>query len=716
MSIQTWTARRFLFSEYFADGVRTSLAILLPVLALAQLGHLQSGIPISIGALAASLAEVPGPEKHKRNGLLICTLVVFSVALITGFARANFYVMGIMILLFCFSLSMLTVYGNRAAVVGTSGLLVMVLVLGLAPENVWAFSGLLAAGGIWYLVLSMAFARFLPYRPAQHALGECIRETARFLKLKAEFYSPATSLDEDYRKVIQQQTVVSEKQDAVRELLLRGRAQAKETTDPDSVLVMAFVDVVDLYEQVAAIQFDYAALRQAFDSSGILEQIGAAVKLMADELNEIGWAIQSNTRFKHRIALSADLEQLRIRLEEAAANNQKNNRLLLQKLYNNLRQVALRIEAIQRYFGSEQPVATGKTDELEYSRFVTRQGYDLKLFRDNLTPTSAIFRHALRVALVCLFGYILTKSVALGHHSYWVLLTIIVILKPAFSLTKQRNYQRLVGTLVGGVLGVLVLAVVQDEALLFVLLVLFMLGTFSTIRISYVVGVIFMTPFILISFAFLSGTGYQIAQERIVDTLLGSAIAFTASYLLFPNWESETISGLMQRMLQANRSYLQKLATCVAGGEVGSTEYKLARKEVYISSANLSAAFQRMLSEPKRKQHDASKIHSFLVLNHILSSNIAAATSSLLAKEYPIYPAAYRQPVRQAEVALKHALHQLDPAAAPEQEAVFQAADSSEEINGEEDILLKEQLEFILKVSQDICKTTKAILAEQRAS
>lgn len=706
-SSKAWTARRFFFSEYFADGVRTTLAVLLPALAFAQFDHLQWGLPMSIGALSTSLTDVPGPVVHKRNGLHICIVVIFSVALLTGFARTNIFLMGAAILFLCFFLSMLTVYGNRAAVVGTAGLLVMVLVMGLAPENIWAFSGLLVAGGTWYLLLSIAFSRLLPYRPAQQALGECIRETARFLKLKAEFYSPTTNLDEDYRKVIQQQTVVSEKQDAVRELLLRGRVLSKETTVRDNVLVLTFVDLVDLYEQIGAIQYDYATMRQAFGQAGILEEIGRLVRLLADELNEIGWAIQTNTRFKHRPNLAEELEQLK-RHMEAQAMSTGNSSLVLKKVLANLQYLAQRIEMIQRYFTSEQAETADKSEQLEYGRFVSRQGYDLKILRDNLTPTSGIFRHSMRVALVCLCGYLLTKSISLGHHSYWVLLTIIVILKPAFSLTKQRNYQRLVGTVVGGALGVLILAAIHDQVVQFILLVLFMVGTFSIQRINYVVSVIFMTPFILIIFGFLGGASYTIAQERIVDTLLGSAIAFTASYLLFPNWESEKLSGLMREMLQANFSYLQKLAASVAGIPYTTLEYKLARKEVYVSAANLSAAFQRMVSEPKGKQRNVEKLHSFLVLNHILSSNIASVISTLLARESQAYTEAYARPIQQAATALQESLHRL---AAPTPALTIPAPAVPPQAMQEEDVLLKEQLEFIQKVSQDICKTTEDFYA-----
>ena len=58
----------------------------------------------------------------------------------------------------------------------------------------------------------------------------------------------------------------------------------------------------------------------------------------------------------------------------------------------------------------------------------------------------------------------------------------------------------------------------------------------------------------------------------------------------------------MQGILRANATYLAKTLEALTGQKVGMLEYKLARKDVYLNSANLSAAFQRMLSEPKSKQ------------------------------------------------------------------------------------------------------------------
>src|SRR3546814_11063875 len=127
------------------------------------------------------------------------------------------------------------------------------------------------------------------------------------------------------------------------------------------------------------------------------------------------------------------------------------------------------------------------------------------------------------------------------------------ILKPGFSLTKERNFQRLIGTVIGGVVGAVLLLVVKDETSLFVLLLLFMVATFSLIRVRYVVSVIFMTPYVLILFSFLGMNTLSILQERIIDTLIGSGSAFLSSYVIFPSWESVQVYGTMRKLLVAKK-------------------------------------------------------------------------------------------------------------------------------------------------------------------
>ena len=149
---------------------------------------------------------------------------------------------------------------------------------------------------------------------------------------------------------------------------------------------------------------------------------------------------------------------------------------------------------------------------------------------------------------------------------------------------------------------------------LFALIVFFMIGTYTFQRLNYIVMVIFMTPYILIFFNFL-GVGFvNVAEERLLDTGIASLLAFLASYLLFPHWESGQLGNYMAGVLKANIHYLQKLADILCGKK-NSLEYNLARKEVFVSTANLSAAFHRMLSEPRSKQRNSREIYEFVVLN-----------------------------------------------------------------------------------------------------
>ena len=104
----------------------------------------------------------------------------------------------------------------------------------------------------------------------------------------------------------------------------------------------------------------------------------------------------------------------------------------------------------------------------DYSKFVSHQKIDGTVFKNNLTLKSSVFRHSLRMMITCGAGYIISKFLPNGHHSYWLLLTIIVILKPGFSLTKQRNFERFTGTITGGLIGLLLLAFIHDRNILFV--------------------------------------------------------------------------------------------------------------------------------------------------------------------------------------------------------------------------------------------------------
>ena len=98
--------RYFLFSQYFSDGVRITLEIIIPALVFSYLGQLETGLSLSLGALCVSISDGPGPVVHKRNGMLFCNLFIFISALLTGFLNHNPVTLGILILLASFFFTM----------------------------------------------------------------------------------------------------------------------------------------------------------------------------------------------------------------------------------------------------------------------------------------------------------------------------------------------------------------------------------------------------------------------------------------------------------------------------------------------------------------------------------------------------------------------------------------------------------------------------------
>ena len=317
---------------------------------------------------------------------------------------------------------MLNVFGNRAASVGTSSLLVMIFMMDKAvpPPALPVFCATILAGGLWYMLFSLVFFGIRPYRAAQQTLGENVADVARFLRIKADFYLPGTDIDENYKRLVLQQISVSNHQDAVRDILFRSRLMAKESTAASRILVLTFIDLVDMFEQIMATHYDYQRIRDLFGTTGVLPEIASFLQMVADDLDNIGYAILTNKR-PHRLNdLNIKLEQLKAKIDRIGADDKEISNLVLKKILINLRDVTKSVSNIYQYYYSKASgLLLNDTQEVEYSKFVTHQDYAPHIFWDNLSLQSATFKHALRVSLVCLVGFITAKFVSLGGHSYW---------------------------------------------------------------------------------------------------------------------------------------------------------------------------------------------------------------------------------------------------------------------------------------------------------
>jgi uncharacterized membrane protein (TIGR01666 family) len=625
--------KSFLYSYYLASGIRITAGVVVPALIFSFFGMLSEGVAISLGAMCVSGTDNPGPIHHRRNGMLICLLFLIVVATLTSLTAAYPVLLGMLITVFCFAFSMMGVYGARAIAIGVNALLIMVLQMSHPSQGreVLIQAAYILLGGLWYTGLSLVLHKFAPYRLAQQALGECMAATANYIRIRARFYDNDADYDKIYRQMIEQQAIVHQEQELVRELFYKSRDIVKETTNTGRTLLMLFRSLVDLFEQImTSYHDDFKALHAAFDGTDLMPRYRQLIMQLAAELDDISIAVKSGRRSQETTALTDAIKETR-RYYIELRNSKRTTETLeyyitMRNILSNIEDIAERMHTLHLYTTYQQKVTNINTPS-DYEKFVSRQNFSFKTLTDNLSLQSNYFRHSLRVSLACLAGYIISPFLNVGH-SYWILLTIIVILKPNYSLTKKRNFQRLFGTIGGAAIGLIILYFIKDRTALFGIMLIFMLGTYSLLRANYMLAVIFVTPYVLLIFQLLYNIPLKhVLIDRLLDTSIGSVIAFIANLVLVPLWEREQISSLIATAIEKNTAWFKTAVNNFMGNPVTPVEYRICRKEAFVALGNLSDAFTRMLSEPKWQQKNINLIHQFVVYNHLLTSHIATLSN-----------------------------------------------------------------------------------------
>jgi len=625
--------KSFVNSHYLSEGVRITAGIVLPAVVLNYFNLLSVGVVVALGAMCVSVTDNPGPVHHRKNGMIACIIINTIMAGVAGLLAPFPFLLGILIVLACFIFSMIGVYGSRVNSIGLSALLIMVLNIDRQHQG-WELlsnAAYIFAGGVWYMLLSLLLHSFRPYKLAQQALGDCIMATADYLRVRSSFYRKEVDYERTYQQMLEEQIAVHEKQNLVRELLYKSRHIIRDSTTNGRTLVMIFTDIVDLFERTMNSYQDYKAMHEAFGEDDILQKYRELILELSNELDEIGIAVKSGEA-------SAETDKLADHIEDAVkyfedfrdrrrtADN-LDSFINLRHILNSIGDIANRIHTLHLYTTYDKEIVKKAALPSDYDQFVSHEKIDLKILKDNFTLQSNTFRHALRISIATLAGFIISLFFPFGH-SYWILLTIIVILKPAYSLTKKRNYERVIGTIAGAVIGIVILHFVKNNDALFVIMLCLMLATYSLWRTNYMFSVVFMTPYILLLFHLITDASFKtILSDRIIDTAIGSAIAFLANISLLPAWEHEKIAKYMLEALTSNKNYFKNVSAAFTGNPVTNTEYKVSRKNAFVALANLSDAFSRMMAEPKRKQKSIKELHQFVVLNHMLTSHIATLAS-----------------------------------------------------------------------------------------
>lgn len=621
----------FINGRYAAEGVRITVGIVLPSFLLGYFDLLDTGLVLSLGALCVSAADTPGASRHRFNGMFACSVLVTATAIAVQYATVNEVLLGALIAIAGFLFSMLTVYGNRSSAVGIAALLVLILSLQspLTDVGIWRNASLILAGGIWYIIYSLLLYRLRPYKFIQQVLADYILHVSHYLKLRGDLYGDNPDYDKISQQLLQQQVAIEAEQHMLSDLLFNTRTVVRESTRVGRVLVKTFLEVVELYGSIMTTYQQYPLLHQQFDLTGILQEYQRVIYALSQEMEDVSTAIRTGIGSEASQETVQMVEKARAHFEllrqHYMDDENLENFVSLGRIQNNLEELAEQITQLHLYANYEVHVEVGTLNAKE--ALGTMQVADLRpsLFFNNLNFQSNIFRHSVRVALALLAGYIASLFFK-ADHGYWIMLTILVILKPAYSLTKKRNSDRLIGTVAGIVIGLLVLFVVKDVPVLLGIMLLFMAASYMFIRTNYFLTVMLMTTYLVIFFHYLyPGDINQIMLERLVDTAIGSVIAFFASLFIIPAWERHSIKSYMVSMLETSDRYYTEVALHFAVMvPINAQKINIARREALVSLANLSDAFTRMMTEPKRFRQGLKNVHRFVSLSHTLMSHITS--------------------------------------------------------------------------------------------
>jgi uncharacterized membrane protein (TIGR01666 family) len=623
-SVQKFTAQ-----TNFTNALKITVAAVIPVIFFAYLDLFLIGFSFALGAILTYPSDIPSNLKHKINGILVAILIIVVSAVLVSVLYPYPYIFYPFLALALFFLSMISVYGQRATMVSFSGLLSIALAFGHIQQGISILinGGYILGGGLFYLLVSLIFYKIRPYRYVELQVSECLKLTSKYLKLRGDLWDSEASRESIIKEKLLLQVELNTTHENIREILIRNRSTSGSSNQNRKLLIV-FTSLVEILELALSTSFNHHKFNEKFNAyPQILKNYQNLAYNLARTLKSISISIEDNKKYISTHQLFNDLEILENAIVEYQINVEGNDVqegvLMLSNMRDYVERQIEKIKILERAFTVKVDKQDTKPIEKDLEKFLTPLYYPWSTFQNNLSFSSTIFRHSLRLTLTILAGIVIGNLISV-EKVYWILLTIVVIMRPGYGLTKQRSYQRIFGTVLGGLIAFGIISVVQNPYAISTFAVISMLLGFTFTQTNYKVGATFVTIYVVFIYAMLTPNVRDVVQFRVMDTLVGAALAFSANYLLWPSWEFLNVRVFLKKSIKANYHYLKEISTFYnEKGEV-TTSYKIARKFAFIEIGNLMNSFQRMTQEPKSKQKQLPQLYKLVELNYSLVSSSAS--------------------------------------------------------------------------------------------
>ncbi|MGJ8548682.1 FUSC family membrane protein [Winogradskyella wichelsiae] len=585
------------------------------------------GLSFCFGAIWCSPSDVSGNLKQKQIGILFSSVLVVIISFIGGYlAIPNILLFPILgFLTFC--IAFISIYGFRASLISFSGLLALILSFAHTSKTleVYQYALFIGAGGLWYLCLSTLWYFINPKAQTEETLTETFLLTANFLNVRRELIGEQPDRVSLQKQLITIQSELTEHHETLREILILSRKNSGKSNYHNKRLLV-FILLVEMLETAIANPVNYQKMDALFK---VQPELKIDFQKLISEISSQLHAIAKNSRseaFPSNKILTEQfktLEQDILKFKKEDHHKDYERYLMLQNLLDYQSKQIEKLKKIKWLLGNPVLTSEDLVNKDKMKRFIVSQDYDPKIILRNLSFKSTIFKHSLRLAVAVMLGYGI-GLVFDFQNPYWIILTVIVIMRPSYGLTKTRSKDRIIGTLIGAALASILVFIIKDPYLFGGLAVVSMVIAFSMVQKNYKASATFITISVIFIYAILQPDILKVIQFRVIDTVIGATISFITTRWLWPAWSFMEIGNNITDALKANMAFFKSISTFYQNKGPIPTSLKVNRKEAFVQMSNLSSAFQRMAQEPQSKQTHIDDIYELVVINHSFLSSLSS--------------------------------------------------------------------------------------------
>jgi uncharacterized membrane protein YccC len=495
----------------------------------------------------------------------------------------------------------------------------MVFILGFPRET---YSGalrtemLLLGGGVAYIAIALLATVFTDPSARRMVASETIREFSIYLRAVAAVFDPDRDLEAAYGAAIRQQSALSEQFQSARTLLLERPGTVGERFR----LAASIGILLDALDALVAAQCDVELIRKTPAAATVLARIGDVLRVGSLDLEHLSLELLTTGHPilppDHHLAIDA-LKREAARVEADEAMGPKVRAALDAATW----RLVLSLSHVRRLEQSLSNDATARAaiGDVKLAAFIPKRSYAPSTLIPQLSPESPVLRFAARLSLAMMAGALVAQSLGDDRHGNWVLLTIAVVMRAGYGLTRQRRDDRVIGTLIGCVLAAGSVAYFPVGALVGVQ-GLAVAVTHSFARLNYRISSTGASVMALVTLHLVQPWVSAPILVRLADTLVGAAIAHLFNYF-WPRWEFLEAPQLASRL----QAQLAAFASAALRSDVSEHDYRLARKNVIEAMAALSDSAGRMAIEPMTARKGLDEMAELLIRAYSLVAQLSAA-------------------------------------------------------------------------------------------